>query len=113
MSSTRLTLGAVLGTVQTTANTLTGTLEAVNAGVGMLNTFVTGAAENQRIRAIADKEVFVESLIKEKAMEESLADLKIKKYMSQSQDHAETFSSNYSKFQSLLRNKSTDEPNPT
>jgi hypothetical protein len=103
MSTSRMTLGAVLGTVQTTANTVTATLEAANAAVGMLNTFVTGAAENQRIRAIADQETFIEDLIREKSYEEAQSGLKVEKFIAQSASHKTHYASAYEKFTGLLR----------
>ena len=64
MSTTRLSFGAVLGTVQSAATTLTSTLDTVTTAVGMATSFVTQAADNQRLRQIADKEDFVRSLTK-------------------------------------------------
>lgn len=103
MSTTRLSFGAVLGTIQATANTLTGALDAAAAGVGMLNGFVTQAADNQRIRQIADKEDFVENLIMEKAQQATEAVIKAHKFCTKSKEHAEAYNDKYARFTSLLR----------
>lgn len=103
MSTSRMTLGAVLSTVQSTANTLTNTLDAANSAVGMLNTFVNSAAENQRIRAIADKETFIEDLIREKSFEEAQSGLKVEKFIAQSSAHRTHYQGAYDKFTELLR----------
>lgn len=103
MSTTRLSFSAVLGTVQATANTVTGALDAAAAGVGMLNSFVTQAADNQRLRQIADKEDFIEDLIREKGQQRTESDVKIAKFTSKSPDHLTAYKSHYSRFEKLLR----------
>jgi hypothetical protein len=105
--STRLTFGALLNTVQATANTVTSTLDAANTGVGMLTSFVTAAADNQRIRQVADKEVFIETLIQEKSFEQAQAKLKVQKFCLQSADHAQFYEQSYNTFTSLLRPATT------
>ena len=103
MSTSRLTFGAILSTVQTTANTVTNVLDAANAGVGMLNAYVTQAADNQRIRQIADKETFIEDLIREKAMQQATQTIKINKFTSQSAEQSKAYEDAYETYQSLLR----------
>lgn len=105
--STRLTFGALLNTVQATANTVTSTLDAANTGVGMLTSFVTAAADNQRIRQVADKEVFIETLIQEKSFEQAQAKLKVQKFCLQSADHAQFYEASYDVFTKLLRPETT------
>ncbi len=109
MSSTRLSFGAVLGTVQATANTVTGALDAAAAGIGMLNSFVTQAADNQRIRQIADKEDFIEGLIMEKAEQRATAHLKADKFCNKSADHARHYNDAYNAFEKLLRANGEDD----
>lgn len=101
--STRLTFGAVLGSVQSAANTVTGALDAASAGIGMLNSFVTQAADNQKIRQIADKEDFIETLIMEKAEQRATAHLKADKFCSKSADHSKHYNAAYDAFEKLLR----------
>lgn len=108
MSTSRLTFGAVLGTVQTTANTITSSLDVINSGVSMLTTYVSGAAENQRIRAIADKESFLENLTREKAYEEAASTLKVAKFCQQSADHLKFYTEAYETYSKLLRPSETN-----
>lgn len=103
MSTTRVSFGAVLGTVQSAAATITGALNAASDGIGMLNSFVTQAADNQRIRQIADREDFVEGLIMEKAEQRALAYLKVEKFCTKSADHGKHYGSAYERFTNLLR----------
>lgn len=103
MSTSRITFGAVLNTVQASATMVTNSLDAVNSCVGMATTFIQGAADNQRIRAIADKETFIEDLIREKSYEQAHSSLKVNKFITQSTDHKEFYSSAYTKYTTLLR----------
>lgn len=103
MSTTRLSLSAVLGSVHSMANTVTGAFDAASAGVGMLNSFVTQAADNQRLRQIADKEDFIEDLIREKAQQRTESDVKVAKFTAKSAGHKEAYSNHYARFESLLR----------
>ena len=101
--SARITFGSILSSVQAAANTVTTTLDTATAVVGMASSFVQEAADNQQIRQIADKETFVESLIREKAMEEANSSISIKKFMNKSQEHAKFYQDSYTKFEELLR----------
>lgn len=103
MSTTRLSFGAVLGTVQSAATTLTTTLDTVSVAVGMATSFVSQAADNQRLRQIADKEDFVENLIMEKSEQRATAHLKAEKFISKSADHAKHYGEAYKTFTGLLR----------
>lgn len=103
MSTTRLSFGAVLGTVQSAATSLTATLDTVSTAVGMATSFVTQAADNQRYRQIADKEDFIENLIMEKSEQRSIANLKVEKFVQKSPDHAKHYKAAYDKFTKLLR----------
>lgn len=105
MSTSRITFGAVLSTIQSTANAATSLVDTANAGIGMLSSFVAEAADNQRVRQIADREDFLESLIREKSMERSASTLKIAKFMAQSEEHAEAYTAAYNRYSELLRTK--------
>ena len=50
MATTRFTLGAVLNTVSESAAMLTNTVVTLNTAVGMANSFVSRAADNQKMR---------------------------------------------------------------
>lgn len=101
--STRLTFGAVLGSVQSAATTVTTTLDAATGAVGMLNAFVVKAADEQRIRHVADKEDFIENLIMERSEQRATAYLKAEKFIDKSAAHAKHYESAYKAFESLLR----------
>ena len=103
MSTTRLSFGAVLGTVQAAANTMTGALDAAAAGVGMLNSYVVQAAENQRLRQVADKEDFIENLVMEKAQLRAESYIKAENFCAKSKLHNDHYNASYETYSKLLR----------
>lgn len=103
MATSRLTFGAILSTVQTTASTITATLEAANQGVGMLTTFVEEAAHNQKFRQTANREAFIVNLINEKTIEDAQALLVVDKFIAQSDRHRELFEKRHDVYTKLLR----------
>lgn len=93
VANSRMTLGSVLAAVQTSANTVSNTLNAANSAIGMVNTFVESAASNQKLRAKADSLNFKHRLIEEKAMETTLARLEINTFVAQSAAHKDLYQS--------------------
>lgn len=108
MTTSRLAFGSILGTVQSAATTVTTSLDTVSTAVGMATAFVNQAADNQRIRQIADKEDFLESLIMEKAEQRATAHLKAQSFMAKSEQHRETYKSAYETYTKLLRKDQQD-----
>ena len=103
MSTTRLSFSAVLGTVHSAATTVTTVLDTTAVAVGMATSFVTQAADNQRLRQIADKEDFIENLISEKAIQRTEQLVKVDKFRSKSSGHAQAYDQAYARFAQLLR----------
>ena len=108
MTTTRLAFGSILGTVQSAATTVTGTLDTMSTAVGMATAFVNQAADNQRIRQIADKEDFLETLIMEKAEQRATAHLKADQFCAKSEQHSAHYNSAYNRYTSLLRKDQQD-----
>lgn len=103
MSTTRMSFGAVLGSIQSAATTVTSTLDAATGAVGMLTAFVSKASDEQRIRHVIDKEDFIENLIIERTEMNAVAALKLEKFISKSPDHAKHAKRAYEKYSALLR----------
>ena len=103
MSTARLTLGSILSTVNTTATTVTSTLDAAGKAVGMVNAYIDNAASHQKARIAVDNEDFIESLVREKAQERTESTLRVQKYINQSQEHAKAYQEAYETYSKLLR----------
>ena len=108
MSTARLTLGSVLSSVNTAANTVTSSLDAVSSGIGMLNAYIDNAAQHQKARIAVDNEDFIESLIREKSQERTESTLRVQKYISQSPEHASAYKEAYETYSKLLRPTSSN-----
>ena len=105
-ATTRLTLGSILGTVNTTANTVTSIVDVVGSGVSMLTRYVSDAATEQEKRSLINMAKLDEHLIREAAQSEALADLDVQAFRSKSETHDALYTSNYLKFEQVLRPKS-------
>lgn len=68
MATTRMTFGALLGTVTTTADTLTKVVSTVSNGVDMANRFVESASVDQKDRQVIHRKVFRDNLLRESRM---------------------------------------------
>lgn len=102
VANSRMTLGSVLAAVQTSANTVSNTLNAANSAIGMVNTFVESAASNQKLRAKADSLNFKHRLIEEKAMETTEARIAIDTYCKQSAVHLSHYQSAYDELSKFM-----------
>lgn len=108
MANSRVALSSVLETVVVAASTLNGALNAASETIGMANAYVHEAAENQRIRQIADREVFIENLINEKAQERTIANVHVENLCKKSESHRKHYAESYDLFNKLLRPENKD-----
>lgn len=102
-ANSRMTLGSILGAIQTTANTVTASLNAVNEGVGMVNKTVSNAAQRQEVRSKLDSAIFEKTLHQEKAMELTESRMVIRDYRKKSDDHSSMYETAYSELHELLK----------
>lgn len=103
IANSRMTFASILGAVQTTANTATNTLQAVNQGVGMLNKFVSDASHRQDVRSTLDNAIFEKTLHQEKAQELAESRLQQLQYAAQSKEHATQYQSAFDELATLLK----------
>jgi len=111
MATARLTLGTVLGTVVSAAETVTTTLEAVNNSVGMANAYVTKARMEQRGRHLNDAKLFTRQLVIEGSEMLSEMNLHVVAYCKKSPEHKKLFEQAYEEFAELhgLKLKAEDD----
>lgn len=102
MASTRLALGSVLDTVVGTANALSSVVNTTTKSVGMLDAFVTKAADEQALQHKKDRKVFIKSLIREAAQEQAQADLKALEFCKKSDAHDKLYTEHLSEFEQLF-----------
>ena len=101
-ANARATLAAVLGTIQTTAHTVTSTLDAANKSVGMLNKLVTDAAKRQDVRSKLDMAIFTATVHQEKAQELTESRINVDNYVAKSPRHKELYQSAYNELAAIL-----------
>lgn len=100
-ANSRMTFAAVLGTIQTTANTVTATVDAANKGIGMLNKLVSDASARQAARSDYDMAIFVKTLHQEKTQELTESRLRIDQYIQQSPRHAELYAAAFNELATI------------
>lgn len=102
IANSRMTFGSILGAVQTSAVTITSTLDAANKAVGMLNKVVADASERQATRSILDNAIFKKTLHQEKAQELAESRIAALQYAKQSAEHGTQYQSAYDELAALL-----------
>ena len=107
-ASGRMALGSIMGAISTTANTVSGTLDAVNQGVGMLNHIITTAAKQQKDRSILDADDFQEYMVRDKAMQNVLSLKAVKEFIDADEFNKLNYEESYQRYSALLgRHKET------
>lgn len=101
-ANSRMTLASVLAAVQTTANTATGALNAVNSAVGMANKYVTDAAQRQEVRSKLDMAIFERTLHQEKAQELAQSRINMENFAKQSAAHAAMYQQAYDELAAII-----------
>ena len=91
MATARMSIGSVFGAIGQTATTITSTLGAVNAGIGMANAAITNMATQQQVRIKLDNASFKETLLTEKAQELADSTLEAAKFRNKSDQHAQAY----------------------
>lgn len=101
MATSRITLGAVLGTVQEAAAATTTTLNSVTQGVGMLNRFIAKHSEEQRVTYALDMEDFRKKLLQEKSMEDAERKKVVREYCKDPENKS-AYEESYNRLSAIL-----------
>lgn len=102
-ANARLTAAALLGTVTTAASTVTNTFDALNKGIGMLNTAVNDAAFRQDKRSKIDRHLYVNNLIRDTAQQEAEANVRADEFLANNPKAAEHFKASFDELTTLLK----------
>lgn len=106
MSTTRLTFGAALSTVTDTLNVVSTVANVATKSVGMLDAFVSNAAENQQLRMKLESASKIETLIEETALADTERQIKIESYLeSNGKEAANKFKANQERLRKVLETK--------
>jgi hypothetical protein len=105
MATARMSIGSIFGAIGQTAGTITTTLEAANAGLGMANEAISNMAIQQKLRSKADNASFKITLANEKTQELAESTLEAAKFRQQSDAHAQAFDSAYAIIAAALEAK--------
>lgn len=104
-ASSRLAFGNIMGTVVDAANTVSTTLNVVTKSVGMVDAFVSNAAETQRIRMKLEQSSRTEQLIEETALADTQRQQGIKDYLEANPGTTDLFTANQARLTAVLAAK--------
>jgi hypothetical protein len=102
MGTSRIALGAVFGTINEAATSVSSLFGTATKSINMLNKYVSDVSERQALRSIVDTHSYKKSLIEEKTMETTMRKLEVKSFCAQSPHHAELYQATYDEFAALF-----------
>lgn len=98
----RMTLGAILGAVTTTAGAVTGAIGTAASSIMLLDNYVGKALNEQKTRHVLESENFEERLLIELTQEQASLRLAADQFCNQSPAHQEHFNTSYAKLSAVL-----------
>ena len=101
-STARAALGSILGTINSTATSISAIVNTAGKSVGMLDAFVSKASEQQVIKQKVAREDFVNDLIRTCAETQTMANMAVVEFCSKSSAHAEQYATAYDRYSNLL-----------
>lgn len=103
MSSASSAFSSLLATVEGIANSVTSVANTTTKSIGMLDAFVTKAANEQRYAHVKDELNYEEDLLADYSRKRAEQDLKVVAFCSQSPVHKELYEKHYNKLAGALQ----------
>ena len=103
VNTTKLTFGALLGTVTTAAAAVNTTLGAVTDGADMVGNAIRKMKQEQLITNKGDLEMFKELYIAQSSQRHAAQLLEVQEFRKKSKDHADAFDQTYAKLTEALK----------
>lgn len=103
MATTRLTLGAVLGTISSTAHTVTGSVEMVNQFVNMGQNRVSHMADEQKLKLTLERESLIKVALANHAMSLTSHHEEVAKFRNATAERATHFDQAYARGAEVLK----------
>ena len=101
IANSRMTIGAMLGAIASTANAATETVNGLSETAGMFNAAVKNARANQAVRHKLDQLSFGKTYARQKALEITKLEAEIKKEVSEAD--GESFNRLLTEFEAALK----------
>jgi len=103
MSTTRMSLGALLGTITTAANTATSIIQTTANVVQMGDNYISTRLKEQQLQEKLESRDFGRRLVERIATERTERGLELAKYTAQSPSHQRLFDSNFEELMADLK----------
>lgn len=92
MATTRMTFGAVLGTITDTAGMVSKTVTTISGGIDMASSFVESAATDQRDRQAIHRKTFRDTLLREARIDIARSNREVLDFCADSETNATLYS---------------------
>jgi hypothetical protein len=102
MASTRMAIGAVLGTVNDAANTVSSIVNVVSDSAGMLNDYVRRQRTMQQDRTVIELHTFRTRLMEDTAKEQTIRTESLEDYFQGKTGRKECYEESYANLNSLF-----------
>lgn len=103
VNTTKLTFGALLGTVTTAAGAVNTTLGAITDGADMLGNAIKKMKQEQLIANTGDLKLFKNSYMAQAAQRQAAELLEVQEFRGKSKAHADAFDQTYSMLAEALK----------
>lgn len=102
MASTRMAIGAVLGTINDAANTVSSVVNVVSDSAGMLNDYVKRQRTMQQDRTVIELKTFRTRLMEDTAKEQTIRTEALEDYFQGKTGRKECYLESYANLESLF-----------
>jgi hypothetical protein len=97
-----MTVGTVLGTIGLAANAVGSSFEMASTGIQMLDTSASDALVRQKVRSAIDMNIFAAALREEKAMEATVRQKDVLKFVSQDETTGKLYQKHYDSIGAII-----------
>lgn len=105
MATTRMAFGSIMSTISGVADSAVAIVSVGNTLVAKAQLAADDSLKEQTVRSKIGNAVLQENAIREAAMEQALSTMNIKKFQSQSAEHADAFAEAHASFSALFDKK--------
>ncbi len=96
------TIGAVLNTVGTAADTITSTFQALGTGATMLNRYATDASQDQADASLIHRQVYRSNLVTQSALEQNKLQVEVNAHLAANPSEAAGFEAVHTQLSQLF-----------
>lgn len=102
-ATARMSIGSAFGAITNAAESVASVFGTTTKAIGMLDTFVSDAAKNQKLRSVANTADFKKKLEQDKAMENTVRIKQVREFCGQDLQIAKDYQESLDYYKDLLK----------